>query len=224
MIALLTGTEKRIVIKYYNIDVNGQNCSFQHTYGLASLVERQSLRPVFPNFFFILIFCAQTAAAQPCYTRVRGAFGAELFGITPKGAAIAEAAFGYFKRSFWNVQAGLGAVNKNTFRSPTLSGALTHCFVLNPYKRKSCVLHPGHYLIESYFEAGLGGFAVDRYDNDLYAGTSKQRLFTPSALAGFRLHVVTGKWIYILKLRYTPPLLANLFASYAGLGLGLAWR
>ncbi|GGB79203.1 hypothetical protein [Dyadobacter sediminis] len=179
---------------------------------------------MFLKYFFILLFFSQLTAAQPYYTRIRGAVGAEWLGITPKGAVTAEAAFGYLRKSFWNIQAGLGAVNKKTFRSPSLSGALTHCFVLNPYKRKSCVPQPGNYLIESYLEAGLGGFAVDRYDNDIRSGNSKQRLLTPSALAGLRFHLVTGKWIYILKLRYTPPLLPNLLASHAGIGLGLGWR
>lgn len=179
---------------------------------------------MFTRYFLIVFICAQHAAAQPYYTRVRGAFGIELFGMTPIGAATAEASFGYFKRSFWNVQAGLGAVNKMTFRSPALSGVLTHCFILNPYKRRSCNPHPGNRLIEICFEAGLGGFLVDRYDNGLYSGTNRQRLLTPSGLAGFRFNVVTDKWIYILKLRYTPPLLSNILASHAGLGIGLGWR
>ncbi|WAC10943.1 hypothetical protein [Dyadobacter pollutisoli] len=155
---------------------------------------------------------------------MRGAIGADLYGITPRGAVTAEAAFGYLRRSFWNVQAGLGAVNRGDFRSPTLSAALTHCFILNPYKRKSCVPRPGNYLIESYFEMGLGGFAVDRYDNGIYPGTNKQRLLTPSGLAGFRFNVLTKRWIYILKLRYTPPLLPNILASHAGVGVALGWR
>jgi hypothetical protein len=179
---------------------------------------------VFLRYFLIIFFCSQYVVAQPYYTRVRGVLGVELYGITPKGAVTAEAAFGYLRKSFWNVQAGLGAVNKRNFRSPTFSAALTHCFILNPYKRKSCIPQPGNYLIESYFEVGLGGFAVDRYDNGIYSGTNKQRLLTPSGLAGLRLNVLTSKWIYILKLRYTPPLLPNILASHAGVGVGLGWR
>lgn len=177
-----------------------------------------------PRYSLFLFFFCQYAAAQPYYTRVRGAFGGDLYGITPKGAATAEAAFGYLKKSFWDVQAGLGAINRAEFRSPTLSAALMHCFILNPYKRNSCVPQPGNYLIESYFEVGLGGFLVDRYDNGIYSRTDKQRLLTPSGLAGFRFNVVTRKWIYIVKLRYTPPLLANSLASHAGVGVGVGWR
>lgn len=179
---------------------------------------------MFLRYFLILFLYSQYAAAQPYYTHVRGTFGVELFGITPKGAVTAEAAFGYLRKSFWNVQAGLGAVNKGNFRSPTFSAALTHCVILNSYKRNSCVPQPGNYLIESYFEFGLGGFAVDRYDNGLFSGTNKQRLLTPSGLAGFRFHILTSKWIYILKLRYTPPLLHNVLASHAGVGVGIGWR
>lgn len=179
---------------------------------------------MFPRYFLILIFCSHYAAAQPYYTRLRGAFGVEAFGMTPKGTLTAEASFGYSKRSFWHVQAGLGVINKKNFRSPTLSGTLTRCFILNPYKRKSCIPHPVNYRIESYFEAGLGGFLVDRYDNGLYTGSSKQRLLTPSGIAGFRFNLVTEKWIYMLKLRYTPALLPNNLASRAGVGVSLGWR
>lgn len=179
---------------------------------------------MFPRYLLILFFCAQYAAAQPYYTRVRGAFGADAFGIAPKGAVTAEAAFGYLKKSFWNIQAGLGAITRSDFRSPAGSLALTHCAILNPYKRKSCIPQPGHYLIESYFEAGLGGFIIDRYDSAVYFGGNKQRLLTPSGVAGFRFHIVSGKWIYMLKLRYTPSLLPNVLASHAGVGVGIGWR
>ena len=179
---------------------------------------------MFPKYLLAVLLCYQSAFAQPYYTRLRGAFGIELFGVTPKGAATAEAAFGYFKKSFSNVQVGLGVINRSNFRSPTLSAALTHCFILNPYKRNSCFPQPGNYLIESYFEAGLGGFLVDQYDNGLYSGANRQRLLTPSGLLGFRFNVVTAKWICILKLRYTPRLLPNVLASDAGVGVGLGWR
>lgn len=187
-------------------------------------VKRAKPLSVFPRYLLILFFCSQYAGAQPYYTRVRGAFGLDIHGIAPKGSVTAEAAFGYLKKSFWNVSAGLGAVNRKDFRSPTVSAALTHCLILNPYRRKSCVPQPGNYLIEAYIEAGLGGFFVDRYDDALAFGTNKQRLVTPSGLAGFRFNIVTGKWIYTLKLRLTPPLLPNALASRAGVGIGIGWR
>lgn len=155
---------------------------------------------------------------------MRGAFGVDAMGISPKGAVSAEAAFGYQKKSFWNVLAGLGAINRRDFRSPTLSAALTHCVILNGYKRKACVPQPGNYLVESYLEGGLGGFMVDRYDNGFYPGSKNRRLLTPSALAGIRFHIITSRWIYALKLRYTPPLLPNSLASHAGVGIGVGWR
>ncbi|SDE43443.1 hypothetical protein SAMN04487996_10536 [Dyadobacter soli] len=179
---------------------------------------------MFPKYLLVLLFCVQVAAAQPYYTRVRGAFGADAFGIAPRGAVTAEAAFGYLKKSFWTLQAGIGAITRSDFRSPTFSGALTHCFILNPYKRKSCIPQPGNYLVESYFEAGLGGFMVDRYDSAVLFGSNKQRLLTPSGIAGLRFNLVSRKWIYMLKLRFTPPLLSNVLASHAGIGVGVGWR
>ncbi|MCE7067073.1 hypothetical protein [Dyadobacter sp. CY326] len=176
------------------------------------------------RYFLIVFFCSQHAVAQPYYTRLRGALGVELYGITPKGAVTAEAAFGYLKKSFWVVQAGLGAVNKKDFRSPTLSAALTHCFILNAYKRNSCFPQPGNYLIESYLETGIGGLAVDRYDNGIYSGNDNHRLLTPSGLVGFRFNMLTKRWIYILKIRYTPSLMPNNLASNVGVGVGLGWR
>ncbi|MCF0052138.1 hypothetical protein LXM25_18875 [Dyadobacter sp. LJ53] len=174
----------------------------------------------------ILLFILSTSltAAQPNYTRIRGAFGAEMFGIAPKGAFTAEAAYGYSKISFWNIQAGIGAVAERGFRSPAFSAALTHCFILNPYKRRSCIPQPGYRNIETYFEAGLGSFFVDLYDRGLHGGTNGQRLITPAGIAGLRINLVTDRWIYILKLRYTPPLIANPLASYAGAGVALGWR
>ncbi len=177
-----------------------------------------------PRYLLLALFCSNVAVAQPYYTPVRGAFGGDLYGIAPKAAISAEASFGYLKKSHWNVQAGLGAITRSDFRSPSLSVALTHCFILNPYKRRPCVPQPGNYLIESYLEAGVGSFVIDRYDNAVYSGTNKQRLITPSGIIGLRFNIVTGRWIYIFKLRYTPPLLPNSLASHAGIGLALGWR
>ena len=176
------------------------------------------------RFFVYLFFFPTLVVAQPYYTQVRGSIGSDVFGISPKIAVSAEASFGYLKKSHWNVQAGLGAITRWDFRSPTLSASLTHSFILNPYIRRQCIPQPGNNLIESYAEVGLGGFLVDRYDNTLYSGDNKQRLLTPSGLMGLRFNVVTGKWIYILKIRYSPPLLRNDLASSAGVGVALGWR
>lgn len=172
----------------------------------------------------LAFFCSKLAAAQPYYTPVRGAFGGDLYGIAPKAGISAEASFGYLKKSHWNVQTGLGAITRWDFRSPSLSAALTRCFILNPYKRRPCVPQPGNHLIEGFLEVGLGGFVIDRYDNAVYSGTNKQRLLTPSGIIGLRLNIVTGRWIYIFKLRYTPSVLPNSLASRAGMGVALGWR
>ncbi|SKB81429.1 hypothetical protein [Dyadobacter psychrophilus] len=179
---------------------------------------------MFTKLLLIFVLSASLVAAQPNYTRIRGAFGVEIFGIAPKGAFTAEAAFGYGKKSFWNVQAGVGAVSEPDFRSPSFSAALTHCFILNPYRRKTCIPQPGHRNIETYFEAGLGSFFIDRYDRGLHSGANGQQLVTPAGMAGLRLDLVTERWIYILKLRYTPPLIANPLASLAGFGIAMGWR
>ncbi|MCF0041196.1 hypothetical protein [Dyadobacter fanqingshengii] len=176
------------------------------------------------RFLCILILSASSVAAQPLYTRIRGAFGAEIFGIAPKCAFTAEAAFGYGKKTFWNVQAGVGAVSEPEFRSPAFSAAVTHCLILNPYKRKSCIPQPGYRNIETYFEAGLGSFFVDRYDRGLHSGANGQRFLTPAGIAGLRFALVTSRWIYILKLRYAPPLIANPLASHVGAGIAVGWR
>ncbi|QRR00159.1 hypothetical protein [Dyadobacter sandarakinus] len=175
-------------------------------------------------YFLMLLVMSGQAISQPFYTRIRGAFGVESFGITPKGAISADAAFSYYERTFWNLQAGIGVINRGNFRSPTLSSAITHCLILNPYKRKSCYPHPGNYLIESFFEAGTGGFLVDRYDNIPFTGIKKQRLLAPSGIIGFRFNIISRQWIYIVKLRYTVPLLANPLASHAGAGISVGWR
>lgn len=176
------------------------------------------------RYCLLAVLLPVLASAQPYYTPVRGAIGAAVYGISPRGAATAEASFGYFKKSHWNVLAGIGAVTRPDFRSPTFSAALTHCFILNPYRRKQCVPEPGHYLIETYLEGGLGGFLVDRYDPAVFYGNNKQRLITPSGILGLRLNVVTAKWIYLFKIGLTPPLLPNDLASRLGAGIALGWR
>jgi len=175
---------------------------------------------VFTKLLLISIFSGSLVVAQPHYTRIRGAFGAEIFGIAPKGAVTAEAAFGYGKNSFWNVQAGVGAVHERDFWSPSFSAALTHCFLLNPYRRKTCIPQPGHRNIETYLEAGLASLFIDLYDRSMHT----QQLVTPLGTAGLRFNLVTDRWIYVLKVRYTPPLIANPLASHAGAGIAVAWR
>ena len=176
------------------------------------------------RYFLILFFYSTVVVAQPYYTPVRGAFGTDLYGISPKFAVAAEAFFGYLKKSHWNMQAGLGAVTTSYFRSPTLSASLTHCLILNPYQRRQCFPQPGNYLIEGFLEAGLGGFLVDRYNNAVYYGKNTQRLVTPSGIVGLRFNIVSGKWIYIFKFRYTPTLLSSDLASRVGVGIAFGWR
>jgi hypothetical protein len=176
-----------------------------------------------PKYIFLFILFAFQVSAQPYYTRIRAAIGGEAFGSAPKGQIFAETLFGYRKKSFFDLQAGLGVVTAHDFFSYSLASSLTYSYILNPYRRKSCQPHPGYNSFESYLEAGLGSFYVDTYDSytgDLY----KQRLLTPLALAGLRFHLISERWVYIVKLRYTPAILENKLSSIAGVALALGWR
>jgi hypothetical protein len=63
---------------------------------------------------------------------------------------------------------------------------------------------------DTKFNEGI--FYVSKY--------GREPLFTPLGLAGLRFHLVTGKLIYMLKVRYTPALKESRYASRAGVVLG----
>ncbi|WP_031530595.1 hypothetical protein [Dyadobacter crusticola] len=173
----------------------------------------------------ILLLLSFECSSQPYYTKIRANVGAEIAGLAPQLAITAEAITAYKPRSFAGIQAGLGWLERRGFKSPSLSAAATYNYLLNPYRRKSCIPNPGSNLIEAYLESGFGAFFVDPYDNNPYrAVTVKHRFVTPSALGGVRLHFVSPKWIYILKLRCTPTLVKSKFDSVAGVSVGLGWR
>jgi|GEM_PF-1777800 len=173
----------------------------------------------------VFLFSTFHGFAQPYYTRLRAAVGGEALGIAPTGQVYSEASFAYRAKTFWNISTGLGAVQTGSFRSYTLSSALTYSSLLNPYMRRSCQPRPGYNSIESYFETGVATFFVDTYNgNQYFPDTDKQRLLTPLALAGLRIHFVSSKWIYILKLRYTPALLESKLASKGGIAFAIGWR
>lgn len=176
------------------------------------------------KYILFFLFISFPASAQ-FYTPVRAAIGAELFRISPQGQAFAEVFFNYKKRSFLNSQVGFGRVSQTDFFSISLSSALTYSFLLNPYRRKSCIPQPGYNKFETYLEGGLAAFYVDTYDNSQYIGNQyTQKLITPLALAGLRFHIVNRKWVYILKIRCTPALSENKLASKAGVAIALGWR
>ena len=180
---------------------------------------------MFLRYALLILISSHFAAGQSRYTKLRAAYGVEAFGISPKASVTAEAMFRYRKSNFVDVQAGLGWVQSQRITSPTGSLALTFCQLLNPYKQNSCNPYPGHNLIETYLEAGLASFFIDGYDSDLFSGRQdRQRMMTPLALAGFRMHVVGARWVYVFKLRYTPALLESKIASWGGIGVGLGWR
>lgn len=175
----------------------------------------------------VLLLTCSGGLCQPLYTRMRADAGVEVFGIAPQGSAYAEALFGYQSRSFWAVQTGLGLIGEQDFLTYSFSGALTYAHLLNPYRRSQCNPSPGFNRFEVYLEGGLASFFSDsKYNKDiLYVlKNGKDAVFTPLALAGMRFHFVTGKFIYVLKIRFTPALVDSRYASVAGLTLGMGWR
>ena len=173
----------------------------------------------------VFLFSTLSCFAQPYYTRLRAAVGGEALGIAPTGQVSSEASFAYRAKTFWNISTGVGAVKSATFRSPTLSSALTYAYLLNPYFRTSCQPHPSYNSIECYMETGVAAFFVDTYSgNQYFPDSEKQRLMTPLGLVGFRIHCVSSKLIYILKARYTPALLESKLASKAGIAFAVGWR
>ncbi len=177
----------------------------------------------FPLFFLIF----SKAFSQQLYTPVRAGVGVEALGTAPKGQVYAEAFFGYKPRSFWGIQAGLGLIGEHDFLTYSFSGAITYAYLLNPYHRTQCNPVPGYNSVEAYLEGGIASFFCDTKFNEniLYVSDKGRNPFlTPLALGGLRFHLVTRKFIYILKVRYTPALIESRYASAAGLALGLAWR
>lgn len=173
--------------------------------------------------FLLLILCFESKA-QSLYTPVRAGVGVEAFGTAPKGQFYAEAMFDYKRRSFLDVQAGMGLISGSDFLTYTFSGALTYSCLLNPYRRGQCDPVPGYNRLEAYLEGGIALFFCDTEFNSNVVFISKDQkepLFTPLGLAGLRFHLVTGKLIYILKVRYTPALIESRYASIAGLALDL---
>lgn len=178
---------------------------------------------LFPVFF--LLCC--NSIAQKLYTPIRAGVGVEAFGIAPKAQLYAESCFGYKARSFWDVQAGAGLLDAKGTLTYSFSGALTYSYLLNPHRRTQCNPVPGYNSFETYLEAGVASFFSDTRFNDPVFYISKdgrQPLFTPLILMGLRLHFVTDKRIYILKVRYTPALMESRYASMAGVALGFGWR
>jgi len=179
------------------------------------------------KLFSVLCLICFHSHAQNLYTPIRAGIGMEAFGTAPKAQLYAEALFGYKTRSFWSGQAGMGFLNAKRTLTYSFSGALTYDYLLNPYRRRSCNPAPGFNKIEVYLEAGPAMFFSDTKFNEGVFYVSKygrEPLFTPLGLAGLRFHLVTGKLIYMLKVRYTPSLTESRYATMAGVVLGFGWR
>jgi len=171
----------------------------------------------------LLIFLSNQLKAQPYYTKLRAAFSLEVLGFAPVAMFSSEVAFAYRSRSFWNAQAGLGFTGAYGALTPSVSSAVTHNFLLNPYHRSLCSPAPDYSGFESYLETGLALSIFDPYYGGLPRDLYKDTSFTPSALLGVRFHFVRERWIYILKLHFSP-ILDRKFEAWGGIGLGLGWH
>ena len=173
----------------------------------------------------LLTLLSFPSLSQPFYTPIRAAIGGELGGVSPQFSVTANVATAYRKRSFLDIQAGLGWLDRAGFKSPSFSAAGTYCFLLNPYNKKACTPQPGYNFVEIYLEGGLAALLLDPYDNNRFVNDDLQHQFaTPLALGGLQFHLVSRKWIYRLKIRCTPALIKSKYASIAGLGVGIGWR
>lgn len=108
----------------------------------------------------------------------------------------------------------------------SFSGALTHSYLLNPYRWTKCNPVPGYKGFETYLEAGVGTlFSGTIFTEGVFyvSNNGREPLFTPVGIAGLRFHFVTDRRIYILKLRYTPALIESRYAFVAGAALGFGW-
>ncbi|MCE7041297.1 hypothetical protein [Dyadobacter sp. CY312] len=176
------------------------------------------------KLIIFFVFSINSLSAQPYYTPLRAAVGVEAFGTAPQRQVCTEVMFGYKSRSFLALQAGLGLYNISDYTTYSISAALTYNFLLNRYRKKECQPHPGHNVLESYFEVGTSAFLFDKYVNVYFPPTDQQEQICPLALAGLRFHIVSTKWIYILKIRYTPSLVDSKVASVGGVAVGFGWR
>lgn len=172
----------------------------------------------------ILIFLVQSSCyAQPLYTRLRGGVTLEGGGIAPVMMASAEMPFMYRKRSFLNLQTGFGFYEERGGILMSTATAVTYNYLLNPYHSNQCRPDPTYRKLEVYLETGLGMSIRNPFELNPSYDSNQENKFRPSALGGFRFHLVRERWIYILKIRATP-FLDRPLAPWGGIQLGLGWR
>lgn len=172
---------------------------------------------------FLLVIHFNGFSQRLKYTPLRAAFTLEGAGIGTTAMFGAEMPFYYRPRTFMNLQAGIGLNGDPTEKiSVTYSGSITYNLLLNPYRQTECSPYPGMRNLEYYLETGFAdtfepGFGT--VPNSRYSDSGH----TPLGIAGIRIHIINRKWIYIVKLRYTP-LINHGFSSWGGVVLGLGWR
>lgn len=192
------------------------------THGSLEIKDSSS---IMTKTFILLLFSAYAGYSQPYYTRLRAGLGGEARGISPRGQLYTELFFAYKARSFANVSAGVGIIEGRYLQTFSLSNSLTYCYLLNASKRNPCQPRPGFNRLESYLEAGGATFFVNSFYLDKYTRRQQQyRALTPIAVLGVRLHFITRRWIYILKVRMTPALLDQRLAAKSGVAVAVGWR
>lgn len=159
--------------------------------------------------------------AQPLFTKLKAGYTLEMLGVGPGLTFSAEAPFSYRTQSFWNAQVGIGFSSNRNGLAPSLSGAVSHNFLLNPYYRSLCRPQPFYKRIEAYIESGVALSVFDPTYALVPDSFSEKTLF-PMGLLGMRFHFVGEKWLYMLKIRFSP-VLGEAILPWGGIGLGMGW-
>ena len=172
---------------------------------------------------FLLLIHFHGFSQRLKYTPLRAAFTLEGAGTGTTAMFSAETPFYYRPRTFMNLQAGIG-VNGDPRKkmSESYSVGITYNLFLNPHRQTECSPFPGFRNLEYYLEAGVASTFEPGYGtvpNSRYEETG----YNYPGLLGVRFHFVNHRWIYILKLRYTPLMNCG-FASWGGVVLGLGWK
>lgn len=172
----------------------------------------------------LFILSAVETIAQPLYTPLRAGVTFEAWGIAPVAMISAEAPILYQKKSFWNIQAGIGKTGKPPLFVPSLASALTYNVILNPYHRNLCNPIPGYSAFECYLEVGSGFTLLQAsYGGLPHKLKKEEKNLAAAALLGLRFHLVKERWIYLFKIRLVP-FLDSKFSPWGGCQIGLGWR
>lgn len=188
--------------------------------GVPFIIE---LPTVLKHLYWITLLVPLSLKGQPYLTSMRAAYTVEYLGIGPGLTVSGEIPLKYYSKGFWNLQAGIGMSGNLSGVSPSLSGGMSYNVLLNPYHRNLCSPYPNYNKFEAYFEVGVG---VSMFD-DTHAIVPEYLQNGPSifsmGLIGFRLHLISKKWIYIIKTRFSPVLTEEM-SPWGGVAIGIGWK